>query len=75
MKIILREDGPIVIPLPEGSEVRLNGHTLHLKKPNLALCRCGASKRKPFCDKSHRTVEFHAPGGVLEWDTPPGASV
>lgn len=26
------------------------------------LCRCGASKRKPFCDGSHKTVAFTATG-------------
>lgn len=25
-----------------------------------ALCRCGASKKKPFCDASHRDLDFQA---------------
>ena len=25
----------------------------------LALCRCGASENKPFCDNAHRRVGFH----------------
>ena len=30
----------------------------------LSLCRCGASRNKPFCDNSHVTLEFK-PGAAL----------
>ncbi len=35
-----------------------------------ALCRCGASKNKPFCDNSHEGAEFKDYGAV--GDTGPG---
>lgn len=32
----------------------------------VALCRCGASSNKPFCDRSHQDVNFQAARGLLE---------
>jgi CDGSH-type Zn-finger protein/uncharacterized Fe-S cluster protein YjdI len=31
-----------------------------------ALCRCGASKNKPFCDNSHEEIDFRDYGAVGE---------
>jgi CDGSH-type Zn-finger protein len=40
----------------EGREIaRIND------KPTLALCRCGHSARKPFCDGAHKTIGFIDP--------------
>ena len=29
-------------------------------KPNVALCRCGHSANKPFCDGAHNKCDFKA---------------
>jgi len=61
VNIRCRENGPFVV---EG-ELTLTDHNGNLfpldsNKPTIALCRCGASANKPFCDGAHRTVDFKA---------------
>ncbi len=57
----LRENGPLVLQGPfklfdhVGNEM-----TLPTGKEVIALCRCGQSKNRPFCDGSHRTCGFLA---------------
>jgi CDGSH-type Zn-finger protein len=36
----------------------------------LALCRCGQSHNKPFCDDSHRQAAFDDPGAVADGGAP-----
>jgi CDGSH-type Zn-finger protein/uncharacterized Fe-S cluster protein YjdI len=51
----VRENGPLALHV-EGT---LEGHGTFLRA---TLCRCGASKNKPFCDGSHTAVGFTATG-------------
>jgi CDGSH-type Zn-finger protein len=56
-----RPNGPLLI---EGSIQVLdqNGNPFPLNpdKPAIALCRCGQSKNRPFCDGSHKACDFLA---------------
>jgi CDGSH-type Zn-finger protein len=37
----------------------------------VALCRCGASQHKPFCDNTHRYTDFAAEGLWIEHEPAP----
>jgi len=54
--ISVREGGPYAIR----ADIRLDG--AQAVSHRLTLCRCGASKNKPFCDGSHHEVNFAASG-------------
>jgi CDGSH-type Zn-finger protein/uncharacterized Fe-S cluster protein YjdI len=57
----IRENGPLAIRAP----IAVAGVDIGFRA---TLCRCGASKNKPFCDGSHNTIGFKATG---EPDTRP----
>ncbi len=61
LTIRCRENGPFVIVGP----VRVVDHAgiefpIPAEKDKVALCRCGHSAIKPFCDGSHKTSGFQA---------------
>jgi len=35
-----------------------DGTLKEIVKKDIFLCRCGCSKNKPFCDGSHKSVQF-----------------
>jgi CDGSH-type Zn-finger protein len=58
--IRVRQNGSYLV---EGDDVTLvdwNGAAYQIPKRPFALCRCGASANKPFCDATHKTVGFEA---------------
>jgi CDGSH-type Zn-finger protein len=58
-----RENGPLVVKGPFKLVDHLgNEIALPTDKENVALCRCGASNNKPFCDGSHRGCGFQSRG-------------
>ena len=61
VNIRIRDDGPLLV---EGSiqivDSEGNAFPVDPAKPAIALCRCGASKNKPFCDGSHKDCGFSA---------------
>jgi CDGSH-type Zn-finger protein len=54
--IRLRPNGPYVIDSGDVRIVDWNGVEYPVDRRPVALCRCGASSRKPFCDGSHRRL-------------------
>ncbi len=59
----LRIEGDVEILDPQAKAFGLAGRT------SVALCRCGHSANKPFCDGSHKTTGFT--DEVVARDLPP----
>lgn len=57
-KIVMAENGPYLL---EGKFVFVNHEGIEtIKEGKVALCRCGNSGNKPFCDGTHRRNEWKA---------------
>ena len=58
-KITVLDNGPYLVKGPvllldaEGNEFRV-------ERATVALCRCGGSATKPFCDGTHSKIGFRA---------------
>lgn len=57
MKIKAAENGPLLIEVNEAKLIKAGKEEV-LNKKIIALCRCGQSAKKPFCDGNHKQCDF-----------------
>lgn len=61
VNIRIRDNGPLVVEGPitlvdaDGKQFSIDA-----SKPAIALCRCGESANKPFCDGAHNKCGFES---------------
>jgi CDGSH iron-sulfur domain-containing protein 3 len=59
VEIKVRDDGPLKVSGPVRI-VDVDGNAWEVPEGPVALCRCGQSERKPFCDRSHASTGFQS---------------
>ena len=63
VSIKILDNGPYIVQ-GEFKLTDANGNDVPVKKA--ALCRCGASTTKPFCDGTHSKIGFQAAMAAVE---------
>jgi len=56
-------DGPLLVRGPF-TLVDQDGAEITVDRKTVALCRCGKSRLRPFCDGTHKLARFSAPSGA-----------
>ena len=69
--IKIRDNGPLVVD-GEFTLVDANGNEVPIVKK--ALCRCGGSTMKPFCDGTHSKIGFQGAIAAVEKADEPNPS-
>ena len=70
--ITVRPNGPLLV-MGKGITLKdAEGKVYDLAgREQIALCRCGASAKKPFCDGAHRGLNFTAESKAVTLPPPP----
>ena len=58
--IRIRDNGPYLVDGDDVQVVDADGNAFPIERRPFALCRCGHSASKPFCDGSHNREGFSA---------------
>jgi CDGSH-type Zn-finger protein len=56
-------DGPLLVRGPVKLQ-DMHGCEIVVERETIALCRCGKSRARPFCDGTHKLIRFRAPTGL-----------
>ena len=56
-------DGPLLVRGPFRMADQ-DGNEIVVDRRVVALCRCGKSRLRPFCDGTHQVIAFKAPSGA-----------
>ena len=54
--ILIKPNGPILVNTD--CQITHSNGEVEIKQGSIALCRCGASGNKPYCDGTHRKIDF-----------------
>lgn len=57
--IVPYRDGPLLVRGPFVLRDQ-DGNDIDVSRRTVALCRCGKSRIRPFCDGTHQVVRFQA---------------
>jgi CDGSH-type Zn-finger protein len=60
--VTLYRDGPIILRGPFTLRDQ-EGRIIDAGRRTVALCRCGRTLTRPFCDGNHKVTRFRAPVG------------
>ncbi len=66
--IKVRQNGSLLVDGDDVTLIDWNGNPYPIARRPFALCRCGHSLNKPFCDSSHSRMGFAAAEAALDPD-------
>jgi CDGSH-type Zn-finger protein len=63
--ITARDNGPYLVKGPV-QIIDVDGNEFKVERETVALCRCGGSTNKPFCDGTHSKIGFAAANRAVQ---------
>lgn len=62
-------DGPFLVRGPFTLKDQ-DGRDIEVGRETVALCRCGKSRMRPFCDGTHKLIRWRSPSGAEDPQAP-----